>query len=218
LGEQLRLRLLAHGVTIETGTTVRRIVAEAGRVTGVQLGDGNVVGASRVIIAAGAWSAQLGSSCGCPLPVAPHRRHLVQLATDAPLDDAAPVSWSLSSGMYLRREGNGVLACPGDHAPAEPGYPAVDPAMVERLAQTLPEFAPALRDARVHRAWACLRTMSSDGEAVIGTDPRLDGLCWVTALGGFGMTAGLGAAQLLAEELAGRRSDLSRALSPSRFC
>ncbi len=217
LGEQLRLRAAAGGAAIRTGLTIQRVTTSGERVTGVVTTTGERLSAERVVIAAGAWSAELGVSCDCPLPLVPYRRHLAQLAPQSPVAEQAAVSWSLSSGMYVRREGAGVLACPGDHTADKPGLPPVDPAMVERLAQTLPDFAPALSEAQLHRAWACLRTMSADCEAVIGADSRVEGLFWLTGLGGFGMTAGLGAAQLLADVMQGATDELATHFAPKRF-
>lgn len=49
------------------------------RVTGVRLADGSQVSADHVVIAAGAWSSQLGADIGLNLPVRPVKGQLVHL-------------------------------------------------------------------------------------------------------------------------------------------
>ena len=44
---------------------------------------------------------------------------------------------------------------------------------------------------------------------VLGPDPQLSGYAWFAGLGGHGMTAGVGAADLLAARLTGERDDIS---------
>lgn len=217
LGETLRRRLVDLHVELRASSPVRGINVTRGRVTGVQLVSGERLSASRVVIAAGAWSSVLGSSCDCALPLTPHRRHLTHLRPVNPTPRRSAVAWDVETGVYVRHEGTGILACPGDHEPHPPGLPSVDPAQLERLAERLPSSAPALVDAQVQRAWACLRTMAEDREPVIGSDPRASGLFWATALGGFGMSAGLGAGELLAKAVLGVADPLLAAVNPARL-
>jgi D-arginine dehydrogenase len=217
LGEVLRRRLAHAGAKLQTAREVARICVARGEVRGVELTNSETIAASTVVIAAGAWSGRLGETCGCPMDLRPHRRHLVQLLATPATPRTSAVAWNVDSGVYLRHEGSGVLACPGDHVPHAPGLPSVDPAELERLARLLPQTAPALRHAEVQRAWACLRTMSSDLDPAIGPDPRLPGLFWLSGLGGFGMTAGLAAGELLARIMEGREDQLSNAVNPGRL-
>lgn len=217
LGERLRQLVVQRGAQIHTRTPVAEILTAQHRVRGVRLRSGESITANRVVIAAGAWSAELGASCGAELPLQPHRRHLAHLVAEARLPAPHPVTWHVQSGAYLRVFGEQVLACPGDHTPHAPGVPNVDPAQLERLAIELPALAPALRNARLQRAWACLRTLTPDGQAVIGADPRVEGLYWLAGLGGFGMTAGLATGQLLADAMLGTWDPTFDPLRPDRL-
>lgn len=217
VGEQLRKRTIAAGVGVWTGRRAMALEAAGDRIVGVRLDDGQRIGCERVVIAAGAWSRELGASVGCPLPLVPHRRHLAILAAAERPGSDEPVCWSVDMGVYFRREGEGILACPGDHEPHPAGIPHVAPRVLESLAVRLPGFSPRLKDARLIRAWACLRTMTPDGQAVVGADPRLDGLFWITGLGGFGMSGGLGAGQLLSQAIVGVPDPLLPVLSPERL-
>jgi D-arginine dehydrogenase len=203
MSELLRRKLQQAGVEIKLSHEVRALTRDQDTVTGVELVSGAHLAAERVVLAAGAWAAHLGRSVGAPLPLTPHRRHLSLLlpTTEHRLDAAHPVVWNVSTGIYFRPESGGVLACPGDHEPAEAGVPLVNDAILATLAQELPLEAPIFSLYAAARPWACLRTMSDTHETVLGPDPRVGGLFWLAGLGGHGMSAGLGAADYLADAM-----------------
>ena len=64
------------GVEVELFTPVRRIVAENGRVTGVET-DRGVISTPRVINAAGSHSVPLAKTVGVELPIKPYRREIL---------------------------------------------------------------------------------------------------------------------------------------------
>jgi glycine/D-amino acid oxidase-like deaminating enzyme len=183
----------------------------------VRLASGDRIAAGAVVIAAGAWGASLGASCGAPLPLQPRRRHLAQLDAGPPADPGAPVVWCLGDELYYRPESGGLLACPCDGDPWPPELPAPAESGVELLAKKLARLAPRLSEASVRRAWACLRTFAPDGAAVVGPDGRLPGLFWLAGLGGHGMTGGMAAGEILAATFMGRQHPLAAALAPSRW-
>jgi sarcosine oxidase subunit beta len=188
----------------------------------VTLEDGRYLPADVVVIAAGAWSHALGESCGCALPLQPHRRHLALLQPEAGLPQG-PVTWSVDLGVYFRRWERYVLACPADHTAHAAAQPVVDPTALELLRHKLRRVAPALADLPFAETWACLRTQTPDGEAVVGLDPRALGLYWFGGLAGFGMSASLAASQLLADLIAdptkldGPSANLAKTLDPARW-
>lgn len=224
LTSALAARARASGVQVQLGSGVGRVRVEHGRVRGVELEAGTAVSADLVVLAAGAWGAQLGAAAGAPLPLTPLRRHLVQLEAVAQLNPQHPVVWRVDDAqreLYFRPESGGVLCSPCDALAAEPGTPASDPAALELLAAKLARSAPVLSGARVRRAWACLRTFAPDGELVVGPDPRIAGLCWLAGLGGRGMGVALGAGELLAASLradaAHAPTGVARAVAPARL-
>jgi glycine/D-amino acid oxidase-like deaminating enzyme len=211
----LRSIAAASGV-LSFGIEVARLEVEGERIGGVCLTSGERIAAGAVVIAAGAWGASLGASCGAPLPLQPRRRHLAQLDVGPPADPGGPVVWCLGDELYYRPEPGGLLVCPCDADPWPPELPAPAPAVLELLANKLARQAPRLSDAPVRRAWACLRTFAPDGAAVVGPDPRLGGLFWLAGLGGHGMTGGVAAGEVLAATFTGRDHPLAAALAPSR--
>lgn len=203
LSQLLLGQLRQAGATLRLATEARHIVTRADKAVGVELASGEVLSADRVVIAAGAWATELGRSCGAPLRLTPHRRHLALLLPTGArrLDPAHPVVWNVESGVYFRPESNGILACPGDHEPALPGVPLVNEQIVATLADKLPREAPLFDTYALARPWACLRTMSDTKQTVLGPDPRVPGLFWLAGMGGHGMSAALGAADVLVDSV-----------------
>ncbi len=217
IGERLRRRALAARTKLQFGTTVASIEHDGRRVRSVNLADGSAITATDVVLAAGAWSRQLSETCDCGLPLTPHRRHLMQLNAPESAPPVRAITWDMELGAYLRKEGTGILATPGDHEPHSATDPSVAPAQVEALARVLPKLAPRHRDSEVKQVWACLRTLTPDTDMVLGRSARLDGLFWFSGLAGHGMSAGLAAAEALRDDFLGKDSPLLAALSPQRF-
>ena len=214
----LAQRAEAAGVRIALGRGVARVRVSGGRAQGVELIGGELAAADAVVLAPGAWAASLGASCGAALPLQPLRRHLAQLVPAAPVDEHGPTVWALGGPeVYFRPESGGLLSSPCDEVPWPPSVPPVDAGALETLADRLGKLAPTLSLAAVRHAWACLRTFASDRLPVIGPDPRVEGLYWLAALGGSGMSVGVGAGELLAALLVGREHPLAAAVAPARL-
>lgn len=197
------------GARLRSGATVRQVHVERGAVRGVLLEDGAALEAEQVVLAAGAWAAELGASAGAALPLVPLRRHLVQLEGVPSIAADGPVVWrvDVEGQVYFRPESGGVLTSPCDEEPWPPGVPPASPAALEALGPLLARCAPPLAAARVRRAWACLRTFAPDRGFVAGPDGRVAGLWWMAALGGHGMSCALGLAELALSPLLGVDAD-----------
>lgn len=209
----LAQRARAHGGLLRTAADVAEVEYAPGtrRVCGVRMRDGERVRAQHVVIAAGAWSAGLGELIGMPLPLVPMRRHLVQLRAASAVSARAPVLWRLEDEIYFRPESGGMLCSPCDERAWPAELPHSDPAALLTLAQKLERTAPALANASVQRAWACLRTFAPDRELAIGADPRAEGLHWLCGLGGRGMSVAPAAAEILARQLVTANASVSAA-------
>jgi len=196
----------ARGAELLTGVRVAglELDARAQRIVGVRLATGDHLTAAHVVLAAGAWSAGLAGAVGLGLPLTPLRRHLVQLTATVStrLCSPPPVIWRIDDEVYFRSESGGILASPCDETPWPAETPPEnDAGALLTLAQKLEQTAPALVHARVHRAWACLRTFAPDRELAIGPDPRVQGLHWFAGLGGRGMSVALAVAEILTRSL-----------------
>lgn len=189
----------AAGVELRRHAHARELAVN-GRVRGVLLEHGSI-DADEVVLAAGAWSCALAPS-EAGVPLVPLRRHLVVLEADPAR--AGTIVWRFGDPpVYFRPEAGGVLASPCDEEPFAPCLPPSDSAALEALAAALEPIAPELVEAEVRTSWACLRTYAHDRELVLGPDPRVEGLVWLTGFGGRGMTVALAAGELCANAMDG---------------
>lgn len=183
--------LRAGGGRFEGGRTVTGLRVEGGRCVGVDTDQGPV-GAGRVLLATGAWSAGLAAAAGLERPLVPLRRTLLQSAPEPRSHPDHPWVWLDDVGLYVRPEGGGWLGSPCDEAvdfPAGAGSQGpVEEAQRALFAHKLERFLPALGGLRFATGWSGLRTFAPDRRPVLGADPELDGLWWATGLGGYGVS------------------------------
>ena len=207
------------GMELRLRTEVLGILSRNGRVVGLETADG-AIEADRVVIAGGGWAEALGKKAGCPLPLVPHRRHLLVTEPIPQVDAGWPVVWVVGEEFYFRPESGGLLMCACDAVPVRPEQgESTDPDEIDRIAAKAKRWLPSIGGAGVVRAWAGMRTLAPDHRFVIGPDPRMAGLFWVAGLGGHGITCAPAAGALAAEWIAEGTSRNSAAteLSPSRL-
>jgi D-arginine dehydrogenase len=175
-----------------------------------------------LVDAAGAWAEEVAGLAGAgPLGLLPHRRTACLL--DPGLDAAGwPLLNDVPESFYCKPESGGLLVCPADAEPDEPGDVRprdVDVAIgIDRLEQ-----ATTLSVRRVAHAWAGLRTSAPDDLPVVGRDPAVSGFCWLAGLGGYGVQLSPAVGRLLAAAVltnglpAELPAEAAKALSPGRF-
>ncbi|MDE2428544.1 MAG: FAD-binding oxidoreductase [Burkholderiales bacterium] len=95
---------------------------------------------------------------------------------------------------------------------------AIDPHALGAVLQAAMALLPCLAEMRVIRAWAGMRPASPDGQPIIGPHPWRAGVWLAAGHEGLGVTTAMATAVLLADQIAGRHSDLNgEAYLPSRF-
>jgi glycine oxidase len=153
-------------------TAVRR---DGSRVTGVATPAGDI-GATHVVVAAGAWTPQIG---GLPndLAVDPVRGQLASM----PWPEGAPRAIVFDRHSYaLARGGEAVIGSTMEHV----GFDvAVTEDGVARLRVAAGRLLPWLADRPFTRSWAGLRPVAPDGRPSVGPDPGLEGLWYATGHG-----------------------------------
>lgn len=158
-----------RGVEFRLGSPVQELTLEGGRVTGVS-GRGFTLEAGAVLLAAGAWSGQIG---GIPdaLEVAPVRGQMIALAALPAL-----LQHVLYRGeVYLVPRPSGEILVGA--TVEEAGYDkTVTAEAIHWLLTEALAAVPALAGAPFLRAWAGLRPRSRDGWPVLGPWPDLPGL------------------------------------------
>ena len=201
-----------RGGRIDCGVDVRGLECRGGRVTGLHL-EGELVDASRIVVAAGSWSVELLRSAGLRLPVRPAKGYSLTLDAKgipntpriAVVDDTLHTA-IVPLGDRLRIAGTAEFA----------GFDKrVRAPRIRNLSDLLQRVYPSVAaraDLGSANAWAGLRPMSSDGLPFIGPT-RIGGLFVNSGHGHLGWTMAMGSADLLADLMVGKPT----AIDPSPY-
>jgi len=190
-----------------------------GRVAGVET-SGGFMEAGKVVVANGAWASAAETFGEYSLPFVPYRRHLLITEPSPHVDPRQPVVWIAGEEFYFRPESGGLLMCGCDAVAVTPEQGEItDTVQLERIAAKASRWLPRFSNARVVKAWACMRTFVPDDQFVIGADPRLQGLYWVAGLGGHGVACAPLVGRLAAEWIidGGGSHPAAAAFSPERL-
>jgi sarcosine oxidase, subunit beta len=210
------------GVTILPGAAVEAV--DSGFVLRHR---GGTLRADRVVNAAGARARAVAALAGTDVPVEPVRRNLAHVMDPAPgrpgpAEGLTPMTVDVDTGVLVRREpaGGWVVAYSDPDDP--PGWDtSVDPAFLVQLATRLPNRFPFLLDLPFDpdRCWAGLYPETPDHHAIVGEDPRVDGLFHCVGFGGHGLMHAPAAGRAIAELITTGRCEAFdlRPLRPSRF-
>lgn len=180
-----------HGARIVRHCPVQDIVTSGGEIREVVTPTGRIR-TSRVVCAAGAWSAAIGKMVGVPIPVTPFRR---QIAFTEPLPDLPTSSPSLTidfpSTLYFHPEGGGLLF--GWSDPTQPaGFEhrfELDPWLMG-LAPTAEVRVPILLESGIRSGWAGLYEVTPDANQIIDRSTAVPGLFIATGFSGHGFLMG----------------------------
>ncbi len=220
----LRRACESSGVQLREQAPVERVEADAGHVVGVTLTGGETLAAGQVVLAAGAWSAQIDgaeldrNSPGAAVPVRPVRGQLLRLRD--------PVGPGLLSrvirfeGGYVvpRADGRYVLGASVE----ERGFD-VEPDVggIYELLREAHEIVPGISELKIEELCVGLRPGMPDNAPVIGAGSP-EGLTLATGHHRNGILLAPLTAQLVAKLLAGEEMDaaelrLLSACDPRRF-
>jgi len=222
----LTAKLRKLGVTIVQKTTVREIVVEGGRATGVRT-DHGVIRGDAVVVANYAWVMPLLATAGLTIPAKTfvHQRYVT--APFATPFLAPPVNADPFLGYVRPAAGNRILigaetADRDDMTVSDFAFRLEqiqdDPAVLPAVLQRFGDFVPALRDARWETRKVGLLSFSMDGEPILGPFGAVEGLfvgvCFHSGGFSYNPASGFYLAEFVAK---GKTSiDLS-AFSPDRF-
>jgi glycine oxidase len=190
-------------------TRVTRINTILGRATGVEIPAGKIK-AEHVVIAAGAWSPQIGH-LPRHLPVEPVRGQMG--AAPWPSNMPQTVLY-YEHGYVLARRGEAIFGSTMEHVGFTGG---VTPEGIAEIVAAAKRLVPSLPN-RPARTWAGLRPVTPDGLPIIGPDPDVRGLWYATGHGRNGvLLAGL-TGEIIASLISTGESEMEIAsLAPERF-
>lgn len=168
---------------------------------------GDMVRASRVVLAAGLGNAQLAPALGMNVPVRPQRGQILVMER-MPRFMSHPI-------VTLRQTDEGTVLI-GDSLEEAGLDDRVGLPVLATLADRATRIFPALASARVVRTWAALRVMSPDGFPVYAKSSTMPGAFAATCHSGVTLAAAH-ALQLAPSILAGKLPDMLTPFSMDRF-
>jgi glycine/D-amino acid oxidase-like deaminating enzyme len=178
------------GVRIREGVRVKPIVAGESRVDGIELASGERIGASCVVVAAGAFTPVIVPELADRLvPIAQNVMHFSPADARA-FSPPSFLPWAADisrTGWYGFTHHEGVVKV-ANHGPGtrvDPAAPRVVPASAEAKFRAFFEHAlPGLAKAPVAKTRVCLYCDAFDGDFLVDRHPTREGL--VVASGGSG--------------------------------
>jgi glycine oxidase len=202
---------VAAGVELLTGSAVSRLVVEGSRVRGA-VADGQPLAADQVLLAAGAWTAELLASIGLHLPLEPRRGQMLALA-----HVPAVVTHCVHGEVYLVPRPSGELLV-GATVERAGFQRAVTAEGVAGLLRGALDLVPSVAELPIARTWCGFRPWASDALPVLGPWPGVPGLWVATAHFRNGILLGPITARLMTEWLVQGRPSLDlQEFLPDRF-
>ena len=203
---RLGVRFLEH-------TEITGIEHQNKRVTGLRTASSDIIACSRLVVAAGAWSAQVCEWLGFTIPVKPARGQILALAQPVP-----PLEHILfGEGVYLIPKPDGTIFAGA--TVEQVGFERhVTASGIAWLLSSALRLAPGLSDAPIVRMWTGLRPWSEDGRPLLGAAPGWENVTLATGHSGVGFETSAITGQSIAELLtSGQAPALIRPFAPERF-
>ncbi|MGD8824122.1 MAG: glycine oxidase ThiO [Myxococcales bacterium] len=200
-----------EGAVFQTGSTVRSIRVEGGRVRGVEL-DERTIEVERVVVAAGSWTTLVA---GLPLrskTIYPVRGQMIATHVRPPL--FRRVAFGARGYVVTRPDGRVLCGSTMERVGFERGITFGGLADVIRKAIAI---APSLASAPIDDHWSSFRPGTPDGLPLVG-ETTIDGLFLASGHYRNGILLAPVTAELIASAVAGEPSTReAEALSPRRF-
>ena len=181
---------------------VVEILRQKERVVGIRTSKGDVMEGEAVVIAAGAWAAEVGAMAGVELPVEPTPQMVFCFDPAEKFDYDLPFTFH-PEGQWIRHE-SGKQVLTGKDRHEDPGFrfdwdrQYFEEDLWPRLARLFPSFERL----KLMRGWGGLYAVNKlDHNALLGAYPGLDGLYVAGGFSGHGLmqspAAGKGMSELI---------------------
>jgi glycine oxidase len=202
-----------RGMELRHGEVVG-LRSNGGRVTGVQLRQGEIIATEAVVLAMGPWSQRVAEWVGLKIPVYPVRGQLLELLVPDPQLRASP----FYSNMYLLHKADGVTLAGTTYEPDSGFANHPTPAGLEAIINAVVRMAPSLEEAQVTDHVSGLRPASGDSLPLIGPIPGWQGLYMVSGHDREGVGLSLISARIIADLIIKGHSPVPLEMfDPARF-
>lgn len=177
-----------QGTKIILDAEATGIRTENGRVTGVETNQG-VIETKIAVNAAGAWAHLVGKWAGIDIPIRPTKRQIVTTERFDEIPRTIPMLIDMSTGCYMRKEGEGVMIGWADPDEPESFDTTFNPDFIDAIIERALPRVPCLENAAINlrRCWGGLYDVSPDHHAIVGLAPELEGFYICTGFSGHGI-------------------------------
>ncbi|HUF51184.1 MAG TPA: glycine oxidase ThiO [Longimicrobiales bacterium] len=182
LAQALLASATAAGAAFRSANPAAAVVTRGSAVTGVRLASGERIETTRVVLAAGAWSAHI-EGLPRPLPIRPvkgqmfsvdARERTVQGPATAPI---TRVIFARDCYIIPREDGRLLVGATVEDVGFRKGP---TPAGITALATAAAAVLPVIAELPLVETWAGFRPATPDGFPILGADPHVDGLIYAT--------------------------------------
>jgi D-amino-acid dehydrogenase len=204
-----------RGVAFRFHTSIRRLEADAERVTGVQLSTGEHMTAHAYVVALGSFSRRLLDPHGIRLPIYPVKGYSLTIPIIDP--DAATVSTIVDETFKVAITRLGGRIRVGGTAELAGFSTRLRAPRRATLERSVGDLFPRGGDVSKAAFWAGLRPMTPDGTRIVGR-ARLNNLFVNAGHGTLGWTMACGSARLLADLISAKPPEIDPTdLGPARY-
>ena len=202
------------GARLVSGCQVIGVDRDGSRVIAVRTADGDKIACGSLVLATGAWSAQVSDDLlGVQLPVTPANGQSIEVRQP----DQAVQHIVFGESIYLAPKHDGRLFIGATHS--DTGFtPTVSSQASSHLLDAATRLVPSLSASVVERAWAGLRPATPDRRPILDLAPDWSNVALACGHNGFGMLLSAITGQVIADLITGERvSELARPFGLSRF-
>jgi sarcosine oxidase subunit beta len=156
-----------------------------------------------IVNAAGAFSGEVGKRAGLEIPVLPYRRNIYATSPVTHFPHPTPLIIDMTTGVYLRSEGERFIFGLSNHDEVAGDNQAVDWHWLEHtLELALPRF-PFLQEAGLDRkaCWAGLYEITPDHIPILGRMPGAENFYNACGFSGHGVQHAPATGLILSEEI-----------------
>lgn len=189
-------------IEFETDLPCTGLKTSNGKITHVVTQKGEVA-CDYVVNAAGPFSKELGKMIGVEIPIEPLKRMITTTGELDFMSDKFPMVVDVTTGMYMHKEGNGLLIGLANND-EKPGYDeTIDNAFLDTMLMTALEVMPYLENAEIKTkypgTWAGLYESTPDHHSILDRLPNYNNFIIAGGFSGHGLMHAPAAGRAIAE-------------------